>query len=187
MKNGLKLLIGVIVIILGIILLKSKNSNPLIEKNKQKIIKIESTQDSLFEVADSIISNISKNKNKKNQLIEDLNGELDNKSSRLRHTQSTLNNNLFKIKAMENVCMGHLTVIDSINKSLAEKSHQIKLLIDSLNTQKEVIHLMKLSISTKSYMVEEYEKKSHIVTDTIYQIDTIFYPKNKIKVLKLKK
>jgi chromosome segregation ATPase len=182
MKNIIKLLIGVIVIVTIVIILKPKKHSKFIEENNKKIEEIDSSQNNLFIVADSVIHNMNQKKHDDFQKLEDLNGELNNKSYRLKSTQSTLNDKLDKLEKIKNKCLEHKLVIDSLNLS-----------IDSLNKiqiqNQSYILLLLDSISTQDSNLNNFKPQqiSHIIVDTIYKIDTIFYPKDKIKVLKLRK
>ncbi len=182
MKNIIKLLIGVIVIVTIVIILKPKKHSKFIEENNKKIEEIDSSQNNLFIVADSVIHNMNQKKHDDSKKLEDLNGELSNKSYRLRSTQSTLNDKLDKLEKIKNKCLKHKLVIDSLNLS-----------IDSLNkiqlkNQSYILLLLdSISLQDSNLINFQPQQISHVVVDTIYKIDTIFYPKDKIKVLKLRK
>lgn len=182
MKNIIKLLVGVIVIVTIVIILKPKKHSKFIEENNKKIEEIDSSQNNLFIAADSVIHSMNQKKHDDFKKLEDLNGELNNKSYRLRSTQSTLNDKLDKLEKIKNKCLKHKLIIDSLNLS-----------IDSLNKiqikNQSYILLLLDSISFQDSNLNNFhpQQTSHIIVDTIYKIDTIFYPKDKIKVLKLRK
>lgn len=182
MKNITKLFIGIIVISIIVIILKPKKHSKFIEENNKRIEEIDSSQNNLFIAADSIINNINQKKHDNFKKLNDLNGELNNKSCKLRSTQSTLNDKLDKLEKIKHKCLEHKLVIDSLNLS-----------IDSLNKiqiqNQSYISSLLDSISTQDSNLNNFQPQqiSHIIVDTIYKIDTIFYPKDKIKVLKLRK
>lgn len=192
MKNGLKLLIGVVVIVLGVVLLKSKNTNPFIEKNEEKITEIESTQDSLFVIADNIIDKVSKTKEQNNQLIEDLNGEINTQQIKLDGVRYSLNEKMDKISDMKVVCQSHIEVIGDLEEKniiLSERLNQYKKEYSKV-VEENLVFYEKIK-NLEDLVIKLSEIQSEIQPDTIkrivYQIDTIFYRKDQIKVLKIRR
>lgn len=176
MKNIWKL-VGMFAIIVGfVIILRPRKHNPFIKRNQKEIEKIDSTQGNLFYMVDAVVDSINIKKERNINLVNNLNSQISTQSSIINNTKYTLEEKLLLVEELESKCREHKALIKSLNlriKTYQNSNINLKNINSSL--QKKIKYL-----SSPQYV-------SDTIFNTIYQIDTVYYPESEIKVLKSKK
>ena len=180
--------IGFFVSMLLFMTLKKRESE-FIEESKSEMKKIDSVQNELFSEADNIITNVILENHKKDSMFKDMSGELNSEKNKLKYLVEKLKNYSIEVKTNNG---DYIKKIDSLKRKLS--------FIKSKNNEKDnLIETYLDSIETKNNEIKEYNNKieecvndtSYVSFDTIhktiYSIDTILIPAEKVKTLKLKK
>lgn len=167
----------------------NSKENEFIEESKHEIKKIDSVQHELFSEADNIITNIILESSKKDSMFKDISGELNSEKNKLKYLVKKLKNYSIEVKTNNG---DYTKKIDSLERKLSlvknkinEKDNLIETYLDSIETKNNKI---------KEYgnKIEEYINDTNYVSfdtvhKTIYSIDTILIPAEKVKSLKLRK
>lgn len=180
--------IGIFVSMLLFITLK-KNENEFIEVSKNEIKKIDSVQHELFSEADNIITNIMLENSKKDSIFKNLNGELNSEKNKLKYLVCKLKNYSIEVKTNNG---DYTKKIDSLERKLSLVKNKIIEKDNLIETCLDSIELKNNKIKEYNNKIEEYiNDTNHLSFDTvhktIYSIDTILIPAEKVKTLKLRK
>ena len=180
--------IGIFVSMLLFITLK-KNENEFIEVSKNEIKKIDSVQHELFSEADNIITNIMLENSKKDSIFKNLNGELNSEKNKLKYLVCKLKNYSIEVKTNNG---DYTKKIDSLERKLSLVKNKIIEKDNLIETCLDSIELKNNKIKEYNNKIEEYINDTNYLSfdtvhKTIYSIDTILVPAEKVKTLKLRK
>jgi len=180
--------IGIFVSMLLFITLK-KNENEFIEVSKNEIKKIDSVQHELFSEADNIITNIMLENSKKDSIFKNLNGELNSEKNKLKYLVCKLKNYSIEVKTNNG---DYTKKIDSLERKLSLVKNKIIEKDNLIETCLDSIELKNNKIKEYNNKIEEYINDTNYLSfdtvhKTIYSIDTILIPAEKVKTLKLRK
>ena len=180
--------IGFFITMLLVMTLNSKE-NEFIEESKNEIRKIDSAQHDLFSEADNIINNITIHNLQKDSIFENLNGELNSEKNKLKYLVNKLKSYSTEVNETND---DYIKKIDSLERKLSftkkksvEKDVFIEIYLDS-------IELNNNKIKEYNNRIEQYINDTNYISydtvyKTIYSIDTILIPAEKVKSLKLRK
>tara|TARA_B100001173_G_scaffold300582_1_gene300282 strand:+ start:344 stop:955 length:612 start_codon:yes stop_codon:yes gene_type:complete len=188
MRSVWIIFIGFFTIVSLMVIFKS-NENEFIEESKFEIKKIDSAQNKLFSEADNIITNIMLENSKKDSIFKNLNGELNSEKNKLKYLVNKLKNYSVEVSTSN---ADYNNKIDSLKKKLSfakiksnEKDDLIKSYLDSIETKN--IEIKDYNKKIEEYVNDTSYTSFDTVHKTIYSIDTILIPAEKVKTLKLKK
>lgn len=163
--------------------------NEFIEVSKNEIKKIDSVQHELFSEADNIITNIMLESSKKDSMFKDISGELNSEKNKLKYLVKKLKNYSIEVKTNNGDYTKKIdslkTKLSFVKKKINEKDNLIEKYLDSIETKnnkiKEYDNKIEEYINDTSYLSFDTVHK------TIYSIDTVLIPSEKVKTLKLRK
>ena len=188
MRSVWIIFIGFFAIVSLMFIFKS-NENEFIEESKFEIKKIDSAQNKLFSEADNIITNIMLENSKKDSIFKNLNGELNSEKNKLKYLVNKLKNYSVEVSTSN---ADYNNKIDSLKKKLSfvkmesnEKDVLIKSYLDSIESKN--IEIKDYNNKIEEYVNDTSYTSFDTVHKTIYSIDTILIPAEKVKTLKLKK
>jgi hypothetical protein len=180
--------IGFFITMLLVMTFNSKE-NEFIVESKNEIRKIDSAQHDLFSEADNIINNITIHNLQKDSIFENLNGELNSEKNKLKYLVNKLKSYSTEVNETND---DYIKKIDSLERKLSftkkksvEKDVFIEIYLDS-------IELNNNKIKEYNNRIEQYINDTNYISydtvyKTIYSIDTILIPAEKVKSLKLRK
>jgi hypothetical protein len=163
--------------------------NQFIEESKNEIKEIDSVQHELFSEADNIITNIMLENSKKDSIFENLNGELNSEKNKLKYLVCKLKNYSVEVKTNNG---DYTKKIDSLERKLSLVKNKIIEKDNLIETCLDSIELKNNKIKEYNNKIEEYINDTNYLSfdtvhKTIYSIDTILIPAEKVKTLKLRK
>lgn len=150
----------------------------------------EVNNEEIFQVADDIIFDINKEKERKKNLLDSLDLILKTKSKKLKDSNKRLKENEEKIIFLELEKEKIEKEKEELNK-IVEKNDstlvEIEKSINKLNKVYNQIVQEKKTLEEKYLeLSSKYDGSKFIVVDSVYQIDTIFYKSEDVKRIKLK-
>ncbi len=163
--------------------------NQFIEESKNEIKEIDSVQHELFSEADNIITNIMLENSKKDSIFENLNGELNSEKNKLKYLVNKLKSYSIEVKTNNG---DYTKKIDSLERKLSLVKNKIIEKDNLIETCLDSIELKNNKIKEYNNKIEEYINDTNYLSfdtvhKTIYSIDTILIPAEKVKTLKLRK
>lgn len=182
MKTKLFYISSIISIILFISFLKQKDEINHKIQNKIELNKLKSDKQKIFILADKTLKKINSDKKDTQQLLDSLSLKVIQKQNEMKYISLEIEKNKLENESLNNKKMELENLLSETKQKLEES---IK---NNEKSQKTICEITE----EKNYLEHQMDyyvgrDNSYIVFDTIYQIDTIFYTRDEIKTLKLRK